>query len=83
MLVGKKKIRLSQSVETVCHDIQRYRNYKVLNISPKISQIVSDYNDQINGDPADRIIAATTMSMDAVLLTRDQNLIAAPFLKTL
>ena len=83
MLVGKKKIQLSESVETVCGDIQRLRNYKVINISPKISEIVTLYANQINCDPADRIIAASTIAMNAVLMTCDQNLIDASFLPTL
>jgi PIN domain nuclease of toxin-antitoxin system len=52
-------------------------------MSLEISQNVNDYANEINGDPADRIIAARTLSMDAVLLTRDKNLIAASFPKTL
>lgn len=83
MLVGKKKIQLLESVEMVCNDIQRLRNYKVINISPKISEIVCLYANQINSDPADCIIAASTIANDAFLLTRDQNLIKASFLKTL
>lgn len=83
MLVGKKKIFLSESVETICNDIKRYRNYKIIEISPKISNLVSLHANLINGDPADRIIAASSIAIDAFLLTRDQDLRAKPFLKTM
>jgi len=83
MLHGKKRISLNQPIEVFCNDVQAYRNYRVADITPKIADIVSKYSRQINGDPADRIIAATAISMEANLLTRDKNLISLPFLDTI
>ena len=83
MLLGKKRIYINQPVEVFCNDLQAFRNYKVLDISPKIAEIVSRYADQINGDPADRIIAATAISQKAFLLTRDKNLRSLSFLNTI
>lgn len=83
MLCGKKQIHINQSIEVFCNDIQAFRNYKIANISPKITEMVSQYANLINGDPADRIIAATTMAFKATLLTRDKNLISLPFLQTI
>ena len=83
MLVGKNRIKINQSVEVVCKDMQAYRNYKTLDISPQIAGKVAKYAHLINGDPADRIIAATAMVEGAKLLTRDQNLISLPFVDTI
>ncbi len=82
MLHGKKRIHINQPVEVFCKDLQSFRNYKIIDISPKIANIVSQYTRRINGDPADRIIAATAISHGARLLTRDKNLISLPFLDT-
>ena len=83
MLVGKKRIRINQSVETFCKDLQAIRNYKTIDISPKIANMVSNYAHLINGDPADRVIAASAIVENAKLLTRDQNLVSLPFVNTI
>lgn len=83
MLVGKNRIRINQSVEVFCKDVQTIRNYKTIDITPKIANIVSNYSHLINGDPADRLIAATAISENAKLLTCDQNLVSLPFLDTI
>jgi len=48
----------------------------------QVAQTVSQYANAINRDPADRIIAATTMVHNAILLTEDNNLKGFEFLKT-
>lgn len=83
MLIGKNRISINQSVGTFCADIQAFRNYKTIDISPKIANMVANYSHLINGDPADRVIAASSIAENAKLLTRDQNLISLSFLDTL
>ena len=83
MLVGKNRIRLNQSVEVFCKDLQDFRNYKTIDISPKIAGAVSNYVHLINGDSADKVIAAAAISEDAKLQTLDQNLVSLPFLNTI
>ena len=83
MLASKKRIHLNQSVEVFCQDIQAFRNYKTVDMTPEIAGIVSRHSSQINGDPADRIIAATSISMKAKLLTKDRNLTSLSFLDTI
>jgi len=83
MLHGKKRIHLNQPVEVFCKDVQAYRNYKVIDVTPEIAGIVSKYSRLINGDPADRIISATSMAQKAKLLTLDKNLISLSFLDTI
>ena len=50
------------------------RNYSVLDITPKIGTEIANPSLEINGDPADRIIAATCMVNDLELMTMDRNL---------
>jgi len=83
MLHGKKRIQINQPVDVFCNDLQAWRNYKIIDISPNIAEIISRYADQINGDPADRIIAATAISKKAFLLTRDKNLRSLSFINTI
>lgn len=83
MLVGKRKITLPYSIKQFFSDLIRLRGYKVLHITPEISDLVAQYANEINGDPADRVIAATALANDAVLLTADDDLQALSFLKTL
>jgi len=82
MLVGKGKISLPYSIEQFFSDLTRLRGYKILHLTPAISDTISKYANEINGDPADRIIAATAMIYDATLLTADLDLIGLSFIKT-
>ena len=82
MLVGKSRLTLNVSVDRFCNVGLRKRNFKVLPITSQVAQTVSQYANVTNKDPADRIIAATTMVHQATLLTEDNNLIGFDFLKT-
>lgn len=82
MLVGKRKLNLNVSVDRFCNVGLKKRKYEILPITPQIAQTVSQYANAINKDPADRIIAATTMVHNATLLTEDNNLKGFDFLKT-
>jgi len=83
MLVGKNRIQLPVTVEQFFSDLTQKRNYKELPMTPSIGDITKRFSKIINGDPADRIIVATALVHDAVLLTKDSNLLALPFLETL
>ena len=82
MLVGKGKISLPYSIHQFFEDLIRLRGYKILHLTPTISDIVSQYANEINGDPADRVIAATAMEYGATLLTADLDLKRLTFIKT-
>jgi PIN domain nuclease of toxin-antitoxin system len=83
MLVGKNKISLPYSIKQFFSDLIRLRGYKVLHITPEISDLVAQYANEINGDPADRVIAASALANDATLLTADLDLRDLSFLKTI
>lgn len=83
MLLGKKRIELPVTVEQFFADLKKKRAYKELPITAAIGEITRKFSKIINGDPADRILVATAMSQDAVLLTKDTNLLSLSFLETL
>jgi len=82
MLISKGKIVLNASIEEFLDIALQKRNYRILNINAKVSDVVRKLPQDINGDPADRIISATSILYDATLVTADSNLIASPALNT-
>jgi len=82
MLVAKKRVTVHPSIDVFFHDVIKYRNYKVLDLTPRMGDIISEYKNDINGDPADRVIAATTIAHNAMLVTADLNLRSLSFLRT-
>ena len=52
-------------------------------ITPEIAKISVEFDDSVNHDPADRIIAATSLVEDAPLVTADKNLIKAKIISTI
>jgi len=52
-------------------------------ITPEIAKISVEFGDSVNHDPADRIIAATSLVEDAPLVTADKNLIKAKIINTI
>ncbi len=52
-------------------------------ITPEIAKISVEFDDSVNHDPADRIIAATSLVEDAPLVTSDKNLIKAKIINTI
>ncbi|MCK4542004.1 MAG: type II toxin-antitoxin system VapC family toxin [Spirochaetales bacterium] len=52
-------------------------------ITPEIARMSVDFDDSVNRDPADRIIAATSLVEDAPLVTADKNLIKAKIINTI
>lgn len=57
------------------------RRIRVLPISVEIGDLAGSLD--LHGDPADRLIAATTVHHDAVLVTSDQKLRASQIVRTL
>jgi PIN domain nuclease of toxin-antitoxin system len=75
MLEAKGRIRFSQ----ICLDWVRQAlsapGLRLLSLSPEIAIESSRLPGQIQGDPADRILAATTRILDATLVTQDRLLL--------
>ena len=58
-------------------------NISVIQISPEIAELSVNFGSEINIDSADRIIAATSITYNAQLVTADTNLIESELIDTL
>ncbi len=56
---------------------------QVMDLSPEIAAAAYELGDDFHGDPADRIIAATSIVHRLTLVTSDKLLLAHPMLKTI
>ena len=82
MLVRKKRLQLELDPATFCQLAIQAKNIEVIPINPVIAELSVNFNDTMNHDPADRLIAATTITMEAALVTADQNLRDCPLVQT-
>jgi len=83
MLQGKKRLHLPVTIKQFFADLVKKRSYKTLAITPEVGDLTRQFAQVINGDPADRIIVATAIANDAILLTKDANLSRLSFVETL
>ena len=54
-----------------------------ISIQPDIAELSVSFPPEINNDPADRIIAATSIILHASLITADKNLCKSKLIKTI
>lgn len=83
MLIKKRRLEIET---TAAHFINLYlqsRNVSVQAISPEIAELSVNFGSEINNDPADRIISATSVIHNSRLVTADQNLLACEMLDTI
>lgn len=83
MLVNKERVKTDTSVSNFVNLYLQTRNISVVQISPEIAELSVKLAPEINKDPADRIISATSIIHNAQLITADQNLIASEMVDTL
>ena len=74
MLMQKNRIEVNVSYLEFINLIKASNNYIFKNITPEIAELATALPAQINQDPADRIICATSILMNSPLITADQNL---------
>jgi len=74
MLVAKRRLDPGTDAQKFMQLILAARNIKVLPITPEIAAKSSQPDFCPHGDPADRIIAASTILHKAKLVTSDQKL---------
>lgn len=82
MLIKKRRVEIDTTAGHFLNLFLQSRNVSVKPISPEIAELSANLNATINADPADRIIAATSIMYNARLVTADQNLIACDMLDT-
>ena len=83
MLIHKERIKIATTATNFVNLYLQTRNISVIPISPEIADLSVNLELGTNKDPADRIIAATSITQNAQLVTADQNLIASKIVDTL
>lgn len=83
MLISKKRIEIETSFREFIDLLTKTRNYIFQSITPEIAEISTNLLIEINSDPADRIIAATSIFTNSALITADKNLCNSKLVNTI
>ena len=83
MLVKKERLQVDETPANLIKTILDARNYSVRGISPEIAELSVNLKNEINNDPADRLIVATSILENCPLVTADKNLRKAQSVQTI
>ena len=83
MLIKRKRLEVENTASGFITLLLQSRNYHIQEITPEIAELSVNLGPEINNDPADRLIAATSILRNAPVITADQNLIEATLLETI
>ncbi len=83
MLIKKKRISINASYLEFIKLIKTSNKYIFKGLSPEIAELSANFPSEINQDPADRIICATSIINNAALITADNNLRKSKIIKTI
>lgn len=83
MLLQKGRVQVDIDSLAFINLLLQANKSRVRPISPQIAVLAAQFPTEINKDPADRLIAATTLAENATLVTADRNLQAANLIPTL
>jgi len=74
MLIQRNRLEINITAKNFVNLYLASRNIAIQHISPEIAELSVRFGSEINNDPADRIIAATSIVQNARLVTADSNL---------
>ncbi|KPK92989.1 twitching motility protein PilT [bacterium SM23_31] len=74
MLLNKGRIEIDISYLEFIALVKASNNYIFQSITPEIADLSARLSNEIKADPADRLIAATSMITNTPLITADKNL---------
>jgi len=83
MLIKKARISIDTSYQDFIKLIFSSNKYQFQGITPKIAELSTLLPKEVNNDPADRIIAATSLIYKIPLVTADSNLLNTDSIKTI
>ena len=83
MLVNKGRIEIDTSAAQFLNLFLQSRNISVIQISPEIAELSTHLGAEVSNDPADRLIAATSIIHNAQLVTDDNKLLESELIDTL
>ncbi len=82
MLIKKETLHVDEKPSNFIMAILDSRNYIYKSITPEIADLSVALGKEINKDPADRLIVATSIIENLELITADKNLIKSGLVKT-
>jgi PIN domain nuclease of toxin-antitoxin system len=74
MLMRKGRLQVEAPAAEFLRLVLDARSYRVLPITPEIAERSTGFGSALSADPADRLIAATAVQMNAPVVTADRNL---------
>lgn len=83
MLMQRKRVEVEETPANLIKLILGSRNYTVISISSEIAELSVILDDEMSSDPADRLIAATSILNHAPIVTADRNLRDASVVDTI
>lgn len=83
MLIKRKRLIVGDTASGFINLIIQSQNYQVQQITPEIAELSVNFGAEINNDPADRLIAATSILNNIPIITADQNLRETTILETI
>ncbi|MCF7827037.1 MAG: type II toxin-antitoxin system VapC family toxin [Candidatus Marinimicrobia bacterium] len=83
MLMSKGHLVIDASYSEFIRLVRAANHYVFESITPEIADLSVSFSSEVNWDPADRLICATSVIKGAPLITADANLRASKMVKTI
>ncbi len=83
MLIKRKRLDVEETASSFIKILLQSRSFHIQEITPEIAELSVNLGGDINNDPADRLIAATSILRNAPVVTADKNLRNATLLETI
>ncbi len=83
MLEAKNRVSFNIDVGLWINLALQKNKVKIIPLTPEIAVLSTRLPEEFHGDPADRIIAATSLTFKAPLVTKDSKMLNYSFLKTI
>lgn len=74
-LVRKNRLKISCTASDFANLVVDAHDIEVISITPEIAETALGFPEEVNNDPADRIISATAVIHESRLVTSDRNLL--------
>ncbi len=83
MLIKRNRLSVDGAASEFVELALQARNFRIQEITPPIAELSVNFDQEINNDPADRLISATSILLNAPLVTADENLRKASLIETI
>jgi len=83
MLIKKKRLEIEIPYLEFIDLVISSNNYILKGITPTIADLSVNLPKEVNQDPADRLICATSIAYKTPLITADRNLLNSKYIKTI